>query len=464
MTSRRMAMFAFDFQAPAHLSAGLWRHPLDQGHRYTDLKYWTEYAKMVEQARFDGFFFADNSGYHDVYQGSVDAALADAAQIPAHDPLLVISAMASVTENIGFGVTASTSFEQPYALARRFATLDHLTGGRIGWNVVTSYASSAGRNLGSELLAHDRRYDVAAEHLEVCFKLWEKSWDENAVVRDKERCVYVDPSRVHPINHHGEFFNVPGIAMTEPSPQRTPVIFQAGTSSKGISLAGASAEGVFVNAATIAGLKRQVDAIRQAAADAGRDPQHVKVLQMINVVVAPTDEQAQKRYESYRSLVSFAGAMARFSSYTGLDMAQFDPDVPLKYVKTEGGQSTLKFFTSVDSGKDWTTRDIAEYTGVGGTAPTIVGSPTTVADELIQWMDASGIDGYNLAGVIKFQDHADFIEHVVPELQRRGRMWSEYEGTTMREKLFGAGNSRLLPDHPAHQVNVGTLVPSPGNN
>jgi FMN-dependent oxidoreductase (nitrilotriacetate monooxygenase family) len=461
MTDQRMRLFAFDFQAPAHLSAGLWRHPLDQGHRYNDLQYWVDYAKMIEEARFDGVFFADNSGYQDVYQGSVDAGLADAAQIPAQDPFMVISAMAAATKHIGFGVTASTSYEQPYALARRFATLDHLTKGRIGWNVVTSYAGSAGRNLGTGALPHSERYAMAAEHLEVCFKLWESSWDEDAIVRDAERCVYVEPSRVHPINHHGKYFDVPGIGQFAPSPQRSPVIFEAGTSPKGIALAAQTAEAVFVNAVTIAALKRQVDALRKGAAEAGRDPRSLKVLQMLNVIVAPTDEEAQAKYDTYRSLVSYAGAMARYSGWTGVDMSQFDPDVPLKNVKTDGGQSTISLFTEVDSGKDWTPRDIAEFIGIAGTGPSIVGSPTTVADELCRWVDESGADGFNLASAVKYQDLADFIEHVVPVLQKRGRMWTEYdEGSTLREKLHGAGNARLLADHPARRLGA-PLVDAP---
>ncbi|WP_308282813.1 NtaA/DmoA family FMN-dependent monooxygenase [Pseudonocardia nigra] len=237
MTSRRMRLFAFDFQGPAHLSAGLWRHEHDRSSRYTSLRYWTDYAKLLEEGRFDGIFFADNVGYHDVYEGSVAGALADGAQIPANDPFLVVSAMAGVTANLGFGLTASTSYEHPYALARRFSTLDHLTDGRVGWNLVTSYADSAARNLGTgEQIPHDERYDVAAEHLEVCYKLWEGSWQDDAVVRDRHNCVYADPTRVHEIGHHGKYFDVPGLALCEASPQRTPVIFQAGGSSKGRAL------------------------------------------------------------------------------------------------------------------------------------------------------------------------------------------------------------------------------------
>ncbi|GAA4867204.1 LLM class flavin-dependent oxidoreductase [Saccharopolyspora cebuensis] len=460
MTSHRMRLFAFDFQGPAHLSAGLWRHELDQGSRYKDLRYWTDYAKLLEQARFDGVFFADNVGYHDVYQGSAACALADAAQIPANDPFLVVSAMAAATEHLGFGLTGSTSYEHPYALARRFSTLDHLTEGRIGWNLVTSYADSAARNLGNgRLTPHDERYAVAAEHLEVCYKLWEGSWEDDAVVRDAARGVYVDPERVHDIDHRGTYFTVPGFALCEPSPQRTPVLFQAGGSSRGRALAAAGAEGVFVNAVSKPALKRQVDALRALAVEHGRDPDGLKVLQMLNVVCAPTDELAHAKYEEYRRMVSYSGAMARYSGWTALDMSRFDPDVPLRHVKTEAGQTMVDLFSKMDPDKEWTPRDIAEFMGIGGTGPTIVGSPATVADELIRWVEETGIAGFNLAHAVKYRDIADFVELVVPELQRRGAMWTEYAGSTLREKLYGPGTVRLLDDHPGtrfrHHAAVG---------
>lgn len=452
MLSRRMRLFAFEFQGPAHLSAGLWRHEKDQGHRYKDVRYWTEYAKLLEQGCFDGVFFADNVGYHDIYQGSAAGALGDGAQLPANDPGLVVPAMAAATRHLGFGLTGSTTYEHPYTLARKFSTLDHLTDGRIGWNLVTSYADSAARNIGNgRLPAHDERYDVAAEHLEVCYKLWEGSWQDDAVVRDLQRCVYADPQRVHDINHQGKYFNVPGFALCEPSPQRTPVIFQAGGSSKGRALAAAHAEGVFVNALSKKALRKQVDALRAQAAENGRDPRSLRVLQMLNVVVAPSDEEAHAKYERYRELVSYSGAMARYSGWTALDMCQFDPDVPLRHVKTEAGQTMVDLFSKMDPDKEWTPRDIAEFIGIGGSGPTIVGSPQTVADELISWVEDGDIDGFNLGNAVKYQDIADFIELVVPELQRREAVWTEYEGATLREKLNGPGSTRLAADHPGHE-------------
>ena len=289
---------------------------------------------------------------------------------------------------------------------------------------------------------------MAAEYLEVCYKLWEYSWREDAVVLDRADGVYADPDRVREIAHHGTYFDVPGFFLCEPSPQRTPVIFQAGGSSKGRALAAAGAEAVFANATSKPALKRQVDDLRAQAGAAGRDPESVRVLQMLNVVCAPTDEQAYRRYEEYRRTVSYAGAMARYSGWTGLDMSQFDPDVPLRHVKTDAGQTMVDLFAKMDPDRDWTPRDIAEYIGVGGTGPTLVGSPSTVAGELESWMRETGIDGFNIGHAVKHQDIADFIELVVPELQRRGSVWQDYDGSTLREKLYGPGVTRLRDDHP----------------
>ena len=445
----QMRLFAFDFTGPAHLSAGVWKHPADRGSQYKSLKYWVDYARMLEEACFDGIFFADNVGYHDVYRGNVDAALKDAAQIPANDPSYVIPAMAAVTAHLGFGVTSTTAYDHPYSLARKFATLDHLTDGRIGWNVVTSYADSAARNLGTGVQrAHDDRYEVAGEFIDVALKLWEASWEEQSVVADPASSTYVDPQRVHPIEHSGQHFTVPGIFLCEPSPQRTPVIFQAGGSSKGIALAAATAEAVFMNATSKSGLKQQVDRLRKQAEEAGRNPAHIAVLQMITVISGATDAEAQKKYEEYRKLVSYEGAMARYSGWSGLDMSTFDPDVPLRHVKTNAGQTMVDIFSKMDPDKEWTPRDIAEYIGIGGTSPVIVGGPETVADELNSWIEETGVDGFNVSHAVKYQDIKDFTVFVVPELQRRGLMRTGYDGATLRENLFGAGRTRLADDHP----------------
>lgn len=444
-----MKIFAFDYSGPAHLSAGLWRHSKDRGNEYKNLDFWVEYAKLLEEACFDGIFFADNIGYHDVYKGSVDAALRDAAQIPGNDPAYLIPAMAAVTKHLGFGVTTSTAYEQPYTIARKFSTLDHLTNGRVGWNVVTSYSESAAKNHSAgEQRSHDDRYTHAEEFIDVCLKLWEGSWENDAAVNDAASGIYADPAKVHAIAHAGASFTVPGIHLAEPSPQRSPVIFQAGGSSRGVELAASTAEAVFMNSTTKSGLKSWVDRLRAAAVEAGRRPESIAVLQMITVISAATDEEAQAKYEEYLSYVSYEGAMARYSGWTGIDMSSLDPDMPLAEMKTSGTQTMLDVFTKMDPDQVWTPRAIAEYIGIGGTSPVIVGGPETCANELESWMDETGINGFNITHAIKYQDIKDFTEFVVPELQKRGAMRAEPVEGTLRENLFGSGNAHLPADHP----------------
>ena len=249
--TRRIRLNAFDMTCVAHQSPGLWRHPDDRSSEYTSLRYWTDLARLLERGVFDGLFLADVLGTYDVYGGSDEATLRQGTQTPVGDPLLLVSAMAAATEHLGFGVTAGTAYEHPYPFARRMSTLDHLTDGRVGWNVVTGYLPSAARNLGADdQLDHDDRYDHADEYLEVATKLWEGSWEDDAVVRDRATGVFTDPTKVHPIGHEGRFFRVPGIHLAEPSPQRTPVIYQAGASPRGIRFAADHAEAIFVAAHT----------------------------------------------------------------------------------------------------------------------------------------------------------------------------------------------------------------------
>lgn len=222
---------------PGHQSPGLWTHPDDQSHRYKDSTYWTELAKTLENGRFDAVFIADVLGTYDVYGESRDAAVRNGVQSPVNDPFLIVPYMAAVTKHLGFGITASVTHEHPYTFARKISTLDHLTNGRIGWNIVTSYLKSAAVNMGLEdQINHDERYNIAEEYLEVCYKLWEESWEDDAVKLDKENRVFTDPSKVHDINHQGKYYRVPGAHLCEPSPQRTPVLYQAGASKRGVLL------------------------------------------------------------------------------------------------------------------------------------------------------------------------------------------------------------------------------------
>jgi long-chain alkane monooxygenase len=449
---RRIHLNAFAMNCAGHQSAGLWRHPDDRGHDYTDVHAWVRLARTLEDAGFDALFLADVLGVYDVYGGSRDAAVRAGAQVPLGDPMLPVPAMAAATSRLGFGVTVSVSYEHPYALARRFTTLDHLTGGRVAWNVVTGYLESAAANLGlGAQLPHDERYAMAEEYLEVCYRLWEASWEEDAVVRDKQRGVYTDPAKVHDIAHHGRFFDVPGPFLCEPSPQRTPVIFQAGASAAGKAFAGRHAEAVFVSGPSTTVVARSVAGIRAAVAEAGRDPESVTIFIQLAPVVAETTEAARARYEEYLAVSSREGAMALFGGWTGLDLADVPPDEPLRHVATNAGQTALASFTVDDPDREWTIAEIAAHLAVGGRGPVAVGSPTEVADEMERWVDETGADGFNLAYAVTPGTFEQVAELVVPELRRRGRMPAAPPTGTLREVLGGPG-PRAAADHPAGRL------------
>ncbi|UFU00779.1 LLM class flavin-dependent oxidoreductase [Radiobacillus kanasensis] len=445
MTKKRIYLNAFDMNCAGHQSPGLWTHPEDRSHQYKDSEYWIELAQILEEARFDAIFLADVLGTYDVYEGSRDAAVRQGAQSPVNDPLLVVPLMSAVTKHIGFGVTASVTHEHPYPFARRMSTLDHLTKGRVGWNIVTSYLKSAAVNIGlDDQIGHDERYDIAAEYLEVCYKLWEGSWEEEAVLVDKDSGIYSDPSKVHNIEHEGKYFKVPGAHLSEPSPQRTPVIFQAGASTKGRAFAAANAECVFIGAPTKKAAKQYVDKLRAEAETFGRSKDDIKVLTMFTPIVGKTHEEAVAKYEEYKQHISYDGALALFGGWTGIDLSEYAPDENLRYVKNDSIQSAVENFTKIDPETQWTVDKIKEFVGIGGLGPIAVGSGEEIADTLEEWVEETGIDGFNIAYAITPGTFKDFAEHVVPILQERGLVRKEYEGETFRDNLYGYNR---LPDH-----------------
>lgn len=445
--TKQIRLNAFAMNTVGHLSPGLWRHPRDQATRYTDIHYWVELAKTLERGCIDGLFIADVLGVYDVYGANADAALRNAAQVPVNDPLQLVPAMAAATRHLGFGVTASVSFEHPYPFARRMSTLDHLTQGRAGWNIVTSYLASGARNLGQPPLGHEQRYALAEEYLQVCYKLWETSWDDDAVQADRATGVYADPRKVQGIDHQGTWFKVPGFHLSEPSPQRSPVIYQAGASSRGRAFAAANAECVFVAAPSKAVLRKQVAELRAAVAAAGRAPEDVQILEQLTVIVAPTDQQALALLDEYRQYASASGALTLMSGWTGIDFAEYAPDQVLREVPSEAIQSAVAAFTRADPARTWTTAEIADYCAIGGDGPVLVGSARTVADQLQEWVEETGVDGFNLASVVAPETFEAVVDLLVPELQARGAFKRAYQPGTLRNKLFGRGD-RLGGSHP----------------
>lgn len=456
---RQIRFNAFDMNCVAHQSSGLWRHPDDRSQSYTDLGYWTELAKLLEKGRFDGIFLADVLGTYDVYGGTNEAAIRNGAQIPVADPLLVIPAMAYVTEHLGFGVTAGTAYEHPYPFARRMSTLDHLTKGRVGWNVVTGYLPSAARNMGQDdQLEHDDRYDYADEYLEVLYKLWEGSWEDDAVVRDTETGVFTDPSKVHSIGHSGKHFQVPGIHLSEPSPQRSPVIYQAGASSRGIAFAAGNAEAIFVAASTKPVLKATVTKLRDALEAAGRDRYSAKIYTLLTIITDETSEKAQAKYLDYLGYASEEGALVFMSGWMGVDLSGYALDEPIGNVKSNAIQSTVANFQAANhDGSEWTVGDIARAGAIGGLGPFIVGSGSEIADQLEEWAEETDVDGFNLAYAITPGTFEDVVTWVVPELQKRGVYPTEYTEGTLRQKLHGRGD-RLPDEHRGANYRVGLPV------
>ncbi|MGU3537558.1 LLM class flavin-dependent oxidoreductase [Methylobacterium sp. A54F] len=449
MTARReLRLNAFEMAAPGHTWAGLWRHPRDASADYNRLDYWTALARTAERGLFDGVFLADVIGLYDVYGGTGDAALARAAQAPNLDPFLVVPAMAQATRHLGFGVTANLTYEHPFTFTRRVTSLDHLTEGRVGWNIVTGYLESGARGMGLPgARAHDARYEAGEDFLAAAYKLWEGSWEDGAVRRDRRAGVFTDPARVHRVEHAGPYYRVAGRHLGEPSPQRTPVLYQAGTSSRGRLFAARHAEAIFLNGHTRPIAAQAVRSIREAAREAGRDPYDIRMFLGATVIVAPTRAEALDLRDSYARYLDVEGQLALVSGWTGIDLAGLKPGEALAYAKTNAMRSLVENLTAPGE-PPFTLADFATFGPRGARAPFIVGSPSEVADELLDWAEATDVDGFNLTRAVAPETLEAFVDLVVPELQARGAFKTAYREGTLREKLFPGAGPHLRASHP----------------
>ena len=446
-TAKKIILNAFDMNSVGHINHGLWTHPRDQSHRFNELSYWTELAQTLEQGLFDGLFIADITGVYDVYQNGIDLTLKESIQLPSHDPSTLVSAMAAATQHLGFGITVNLSYENPYQFARRFASLDHLTQGRIGWNIVTGYLDSAERLIGHQgLKEHDQRYAQAEEFLELCYKFWEGSWENDAVLKDKAQRIFTEPSKVHAIQHQGQFYQSQGVFQVSPSPQRTPVLFQAGASPRGLNFATQHAEALFIGGDRPEKIKQQVEKIRALTVAQGRPADAVKILVGITVVTAETDALAQEKLAEYIRYASPEAGLAHYSSSVGIDLSKFAEDEAIPYQKTNSIASVNQKFKE----QSITRNDLKAQHVLGGRYPLIIGSGAAVAEQLIQWLDETGIDGFNLTRTVAPESHQDFIRYVIPELQQRGRYKTSYSEGSLRQKLFQQGD-HLAANHPVQQ-------------
>jgi long-chain alkane monooxygenase len=436
----------FEMNCVSHIVHGMWVHPDNNRHRFNDLSFWTELAQLLEHGTFDAVFLADVIGTYDQFRDGPETALREAIQIPSNDPLLVIPAMAHVTANLGFGATFSTTYEPPFAFARRMSTLDHLTKGRVAWNVVTSYLPNAARNFGLDgEVPHDLRYAIADEYLDVLYKLWEGSWDDDAVIRDRENRIYTDPSKVRYINHVGEHFKVAGPHLCEPSRQRTPVLYQATGSNAGKEFAARHAEVVFTGGFSAESVRANIADMRARAIVHGRAPTDIKFVASAGIIVGRTDAEVSAKLDDYKRLISIEGRLAHnqsridFTKYAHTEklgdiIARKDrgyEQIPPRFRPDQTVNDVLQQLRAVHSGRHF-----------------VAGTPGIVADTIEKWLDDDDIDGINLVQYLSFDTARDFIELVIPELRRRGRFREFYrDGETLRERLFGAGKSRLPSNH-----------------
>ncbi|GAV52732.1 hypothetical protein ZYGR_0AI00140 [Zygosaccharomyces rouxii] len=429
---------------------------------YSNPKYWTDLAQLLERGKFNAVFFADTLGPYDVYKGSgnVGPVAKAGSQFPVSDPTYFIPLMAAVTSKLAFGVTISTISEQPYHLARRLGTLDLITNGRVGWNIVTSYLSSAAKNLlnDQDLPAHDDRYARAEEYVDVVYKLLLSSWQEGAVKLDRKRGIFADPNGIRHINHEGNHFKVFGPSFTQPSVQRLPVIIQAGTSSRGKELAARNAEVVFLGSFTPQTAAKIIDEIKKIAKNKfSRNPEKIKFIGKITVVLGETHEEAEEKIAQIKRQGDDEGAKAMFSGWTGIDIDQFaDDDVLTEVDHLATASAVRRWQDAYPRVERWTKKTIIEEIKISGSGPAIVGTVNEVADEIQAWVDFSDIDGFNFAYTILPEYFEDVVGKLLPELRRRGLAPKDYaEGSgdtlTFREQLFG--QKTLDNSHPAVGLN-----------
>lgn len=440
--SKKFHLAQFLVHGPTYHSHAMWRHPRttwssdttaqDDGWARPEL--YQHIAKVCERGLFDMVFFADLNYISDTYTGSLEPALQYAAQAPEHDPIPLLSFMAAVTERIGLAATFSTSHHHPFYVARLWATLDHLTRGRAGWNVVTSLNHNQAANYGED----DReptevRYDRAIEFMEVCQKLW-GSWDLDAVKADVDEPRFVDASKVHRIEHRGTYFKSRGPLNVTPSPFGGPAILQAGTSPKGRDFAARYADALFAIQPRAADAAAYFADIKDRVADAGRNPDHCKILFGAQPIVGESEAEAEEKLAEHNELVEVDAGMTILSAHLDFDLSALDPEEPIAE-RTEPELQRMQTRYLRPDGSSYTVAEAAQRHGQSVGLPQFAGTASSVADQLEAFFDEVGGDGFMLSPIYCPGAIEEFVDQVVPELQRRGRFRTAYTGTTQLEHL-----------------------------
>jgi FMN-dependent oxidoreductase (nitrilotriacetate monooxygenase family) len=419
------------FMRPVSIHTAWWRYPgayPDANFNFTHLKH---FAQTLERGKFDAFFMAD----HLAVLNMPIQALKRSATVTSFDPLVLLPALAAVTERIGLIATGSTTFDQPYNLARKFASLDHISNGRAGWNIVTTSNPDAALNFGlEEHLEHGERYRRAREFHDVVTGLWD-SFADDAFIRDVESGIFVTPEKMHTLNHVGEFFKVRGPLNIARPVQGWPVIVQAGASDSGRQLAAETAEMVFGAGGPIAGAREFYADVKSRMVKIRRNPDHLKILPGALVIVGATKAEAQAKKQHLDSLVHPDSGLASLSVMLGHDASKFDLDAKLPDIpETNESKSGRERVIGIAGRNNFTVRQLAQYVG-GYPGASFVGTPAGIADEMEEWLFTDACDGFNIMFPTVPAGLDEFVDHVVPELQRRGLFRKEYEGMTLRDHL-----------------------------
>jgi FMN-dependent oxidoreductase (nitrilotriacetate monooxygenase family) len=414
---------------------------------FTDLGYWLDLAKKCEAAGVDFLFFADSYGYPTMNAEIIPTAIERNVQFTTVDPHTLISALAAVTTKLGLVTTTSTMVEAPPALTRQYRSLDHFSNGRMGWNIVTGSAQAASALLfGEDLMPHDDRYAKAAEHVDLSLKFWEGCWEPDALIRDGAAGVWADPSKVHEIEHDGTYFKAKGVLVTPPSPQVTPVLFQAGASAPGRELAARYAEAVFLAAESKA-LAAQIADIRRLAVEFGRGDDAVKCLIAGTFRVADSREEAAAQHQAIIDGISLEHAATLYAYFTGIDLLSldFDKPIPASAANGDNGRTNIERFLGPDAP---TVRQVLEeFRANGVMGKPFLGTPTEIVDQAEAMIAETGADGFLVQPEFD-GSHDTFFTLVMPEMRRRGLLKDELEGDTLREHLFGEGEVLLPATHP----------------
>jgi len=431
--AKHIHLLSFLIHSPINHTMLSWAHKDDTRlDMMGNIHLWQDYARTLERGLFDGIFFADTPGVFDRYKDRMDEALKYGLCWPTHDPVVLLSALAAATENLGLAATVSTGPHHPYHVVRQLTTLDYLSGGRIGWNVVTGHLRGEHRAFGLPELEHDQRYDRADEYMKLCYALWD-SVPPEAILEDRENGIFADPDRITPVNHHGEYFDCETVSPTYPSPQGRPVLFQAGTSPRGLQFAVKHADVVFSIQPELQSMKKFMDDYKAIVKQHGngREP---GISFGIQAILGGTEEEAMDLARELEDKIPLEAGLARLSGTLGNDFSQFDPDKPIEELATTGSQGLMKAMTKGFEGPV-TLREVAIRYGMAIGKPQLIGTPEQVADEMETIWRETGCHAFNLTPNINPKSMEDFVDQVVPILQRKGIYRTEYEGKTFRENL-----------------------------